>query len=79
MIHCPWCQSDHVSLVKIDDDNIPDRGDVFICWKCNQLSVYSDNDVLRMPTGGEYQNAMADPEVRLAIYLVTIRSKKIST
>lgn len=75
---CPWCRSNRNSHIGWNEDE-PVDGDLTVCWTCRQIGVYDDTGETRRPDRTEYTRAIADPEVRLALYLSTVASRPYAT
>ena len=52
---CPWCSQTHELATSIDGDAVPEAGDITLCVRCGEWSIFSDTPpVLRKPTDAEF-------------------------
>ena len=54
---CPWCLSEHELASNLTDDNAPEDGDVSICIRCLEPSIFS--------ASGTCSGAQASTELKL--------------
>jgi hypothetical protein len=69
-IACPYCSrvNDLHGYTKGVAD--PSAGDVAICWRCGEISVFTDGPLglaQRKPTSAELEEILADQQIRRAL------------
>lgn len=59
---CPYCGRVN-NAASGQSGTRPDPGDVSMCWRCGQFTIFADDLTLRVPTVEEWQELVADEEV----------------
>lgn len=60
---CPWCGRENEVHTAGNTEGSPDEGDISLCWKCREPSVFLADGSLRKPTDEERAKILADPDV----------------
>jgi hypothetical protein len=71
---CPRCGYKLDATTSTSGDQKPEPGDLSLCFECGQISVFTENDGMRVPTKDEELELSVDPRViRAQIFMRGIK------
>lgn len=71
-IICPFCGRENDSHAPTGNDyQIPEEGDVSICWKCHGVGIFQGDGTVRKPSPEEDANLRAAPEIADALMVIS--------
>lgn len=68
---CPHCGRVNDVHAGPNPGDMPDAGDVSLCWGCRALAIYTEAGGLRVPTDDELEAIMSADQVKSALAAVS--------
>lgn len=71
-IDCPYCGRENDSHAPTDDpEDIPEDGDVSICWGCLNLSIFTEGGSIRPTSPEEDADLRSKPDIQDALMVLS--------
>jgi hypothetical protein len=59
---CPWCGRNLDRVSCIDGEDVPEEGDISLCFGCGEWCVFDNGMHLRKPNDEEFEEIGTSPE-----------------